>query len=220
MLFHISCRDDFSKSSLIDEGVIEYKINYPSLSKDDLLLELLPTKMEMTFKNSNYRNDIVAGMGLFRTSIINNKENEKLIHTLKMLNTKYASNIDTEDLKHINPYFSDIKIQFTKAEKIIAGYNCKEIKVMIGGDSLWSYKAYYTTEINIENPNRNTPFEQVKGVLMDYQLTNYGIHMHFTAHSVYPKEVENSIAELDNDYKMVSPVALRNEIESIFAKIK
>lgn len=216
----ISCDDLSHGEGKIDEGIIEYSITYPRLADDDVLLELLPNKMEMTFKDNSYRNDIVAGMGLFRTSIISDKESNEFVHTVKMLNTKYASKLEASDLKYINPNFFDVDIEFTGDSKRIAGFGCEEIKVHIQGDSTWTYKAYYTTEISIENPNRNTPFEEVKGVLMDYQLINYGIHMHFTAQSVFPKEVDNPILVLDEDYKMISPVALGNEIESIFAKIK
>ena len=92
MICMLSCSEGIFESGL-SEGVIEYKIEYPHIGEDHVMMDLLPQKMEMTFKDGEYRNEISAGMGLFKTSIIKEKENAKLIHSIKLLNKKLASEL-------------------------------------------------------------------------------------------------------------------------------
>ena len=130
-IFHFSCEKSIENDGYISEGIIEYNISYPQIPEDDLLLEILPKKMKMSFKNDSYRNDIVAGMGLFRTSIISKKDDDNLLHTVKILNNKFASTLNTSDLQTINPNFHSIDIEFTENTKVIAGFNCKEAKITV-----------------------------------------------------------------------------------------
>ena len=63
---------------MLKKGVITYKIEYPGISEDNVMFDLMPRRMEMSFKDDNYRTDIIAGMGLFKTSIISEADNNQL----------------------------------------------------------------------------------------------------------------------------------------------
>ncbi len=76
------------------------------------MLELLPKTMETTFVENNYRSDIIAGMGIFKTSIIFNHENDKIVHSIKMLKTKYASELTDADFASFNPKFNSTGSKF------------------------------------------------------------------------------------------------------------
>lgn len=218
VIWALSCTNNADKKQ-IDEGIIEYKISYPAISKDDIMLEFLPNKMEFLFKNGSYRNNIVAGMGLFSTSFINNKENNSITQTVKLLNIKYVSTLSPEDLVK-DPDFQNLDIKFVEGEKIIAGYKCKIAEVTIHADSTWTYRTYYTNEISIKEPNKHTPFEAIDGVLMDYQLVKYNTLLHFTATEVIPKEINEPIAQIEEGYQIVTADQISNEIKNIFAKLK
>lgn len=214
-----SCDSKLLKKG-IEEGTIEYSISYPQIEKDSYLLDIMPNHMQMTFTNDIFRSDIVAGMGLFKTSIISNKNDEMLTHSLKLLNKKYASTMGNEDIIAVSPYYKDIEFEFTDETKKIAGFKCKKAIAHIKGDSSWSFDVYYTNQIAIANPNRLTPFESIKGVLMEYDLYNYNTHMRFMAQKVTEKEVDPALIDLEEDYVMISPTDLKSEIESIFAKVQ
>jgi hypothetical protein len=184
------------------------------------MLDLMPKEMKTSFSDGEFRSDIVAGMGLFKTSIIYNRDEENLIHTLKLLNKKYASSMSKEDIERIHPHFNHLRIEETGATKKVAGYDCKEALVSIGGDSSWNFKLYYTTEIKIKNPNQHTPFQDIKGVLMEYEMINYNTHMHFIADKVEQVEVDQNSLKLEQDYELVSANKLNQELETIFAKVK
>lgn len=183
------------------------------------MLDLMPKKMETSFYKGSFRSDIVAGMGLFKTSIISKKGSDKLLHSVKMLNKKYASSLSLEQIRELNPDFKDIEINLTDEKKDIAGYSCQSADVKVIGDSSWHFKIYYTNEISIEESNKHTPFKSISGVLMQYEILSYDTHMLFTAKKVLP--LEDSIdVKIEDDYEQVSPERLKEEIEGIFATVK
>lgn len=217
LVFSLSCNSK-QENEKIEQGIIEFKIDYPTIAENDILLEFLPTQMEFIFKDNSYRNNIVAGMGLFSTSFINNQETKSITQTVKMLNNKYVSTLQTEDLIN-DPNFRNLEIEFLEDEKEIAGYNCKLARITVHGDSVWTYDAYYTKEIGIDYPNRLTPFDKIDGVLLDYQIIKYNTHMHFTAEEVIPKEINGQIERIDEGYETVTSEELGLEIKNIFAKL-
>lgn len=217
-LLSFSCSDSTFDDGL-DKGVIEYSISYPSIPEDNYMLDLMPKKMETSFYKGNFRSDIVAGMGLFKTSIISEKGNEKLIHSVKMLNKKYVSSLNLEEIRDLNPNFNEIEITPTDETKEIAGYMCNGADVKVKGDSTWEFKIYYTNEINIKNSNKHTPYKSISGVLMQYEILSYNTHMLFTAKKVTPLE-DSIITKPGDDYEQVSPKRLEEEIEAIFNAVK
>jgi GLPGLI family protein len=182
------------------------------------MLDLMPKKMEMTFKDNNFRTDIIAGMGLFKTSIISENDKHQLTHTVKMLNKKYASILKSHDIEMMNPDLKNIEIKETGNSKTIAGFKCKEAIVIKDGKE--SFKIYYTEKISIEDPNKATPFKGIPGVLMEYEMISYDTHMHFIVNEVIQKEIQKEDLALEDGYKMVSSNRLGNEIQSIFDKVK
>ena len=108
MFTFYSC-EDFSFRNGVNEGRIEYSISYPNIPEDSYILDLMPKTMETIFSNNNYRNDIIAGMGLFKTSIICTDKDDEIVHSVKMLNKKFASKLSSEDLANFNPSFNDIR---------------------------------------------------------------------------------------------------------------
>ena len=61
-------------------------------------------------------------------------------------------------------------IKYLKTDKVIAGYKCKLARVFIE-DVPTPIDVYYTEDIHIENPNRNTPFSEINGVLLEFETT-------------------------------------------------
>jgi hypothetical protein len=214
-----ACSEGIFKKG-IKEGVIEYTISYPDIPENSYMLDLLPKKMETAFSNGEFRNDIIAGMGIFKTSLIRLEENKGIIHSVKLLNERVASELQAEDIERFNPAFRDLQIEPTKGGKEIAGYYCKEAKVTVKGDSTWTFTIYYTEEIDIEKANQLSPFEAVEGVLMEYHVISHDLHMHIQANRVLEKKIDTESLRLEDNYVMVSPGELSDKIESLFEKIK
>lgn len=200
--------------------MIEYDISYPNVPEDNAMLDLMPNKMRTTFVDNNYRSDIIAGMGIFKTSIIYKEGNDKLLHSIKMLRTKYASELTENDFLKFNPEFTSIEISFNDEIKEIAGYQCKGTDIVVQGDSMWSFKVFYTDEIVINNANSHTPLKEIAGVLMEYQMISNNTLMQFTATKVLEEDVELTDIDLEDGYEMIDPMQLKAEIEQLFSNIR
>lgn len=221
--FTVACSSEITptEGEKISKGLIEYAINYPQIPEDSYLQDLMPKSMETIFLEGNFRSDIVAGMGLFKTSIICEKDKSNLVHSVKMLNKKYFSTFNYEEIRDFNPIFKEIEITPLEETKEIAGFLCHASKVMVKGDSSWSFKLYYTYEIEIPQSNQHTPFKSIDGVLMQYDIVSYDTHMRFIAEKVTPKEnIEMDEIQLEDGYETVSHDELKNEIKSIFASVQ
>lgn len=218
-LSFVSC-EDFSFRNGINQGKIEYDITYPNIPEDSYLLDLMPKKMETTFKNNNFRNDIVAGMGMFKTSVICGAGQNTITHSIKILAKKYASTLTPDQVSALNPDFQNIEITLTEEEKEIAGYHCKSARVDVLGDSTWSFTLFYTDEIRIKDANIHTPFKEIDGVLLEYDIYSYNTHMHFSANKVIQSEVQKEDVTLENGYEIVEVEKIKSEIEGMFEKIQ
>lgn len=194
----------------ISEGVIEYDAE--PVDKAHPMADLAPTKMTVRFKDNKSCVDLSAGMGLFSTSFISDPETRTMTQLVKLLNKKYAHVFDSIELRKENEKTPKMAIQKTNETKMIAKYKCRKARVTFPGTDLPGFDIYYTTDINIQNPNWSNPFSEIEGVLLEYQMTRHGMEMHFTAKAVNPIEVDDAVFEVPEDYKVIG----KPELDDLF----
>jgi len=200
ILFAISCGHTDEK--FISEGVIEYDAKV--VDESNPMASLAPSKMTVKFKNNYSVAEMSAGMGLFATSFISNPEEKKLIQLVKLLNKKFSLvQNEAEITKENSSYPVDVKL--VEGTKVIAGYNCKKAHVTLTDEyGVNEFDVFYTTELDIKNPNFANPYSMIDGVLMEYQLKKFGLEMRFTAKIVKNEGVDDISFELPSDYKKIS----------------
>lgn len=207
-----ACNSSTNKKD-ISEGVIEYTIVYPKMDENDIMLaSMMPKSMNMKFKENNTVSELKTGAGVFQTKFINQNKNKKLIHLVKMVNSKYGLILDSTEIYDSYAKMVDgMRIEKTQETKEIAGYKCYKAKVTFDHPEN-NFDIYYTNEIKIDNPNWCTPFHQIDGVLMEYQLENYNILMRLTAESVVEADVDAGEFEMPGDYQEIT----QSEMEEKF----
>lgn len=210
-----SCKN-FVQDDRISEGIIVFDVTYPKLDDNSVLKDFLPTKMTMKFDDNKFHSELSAAFGLFKTNVISFGDDQTFAQTVKLIDKKYAVKYDEEKAAHSNSQLPPIEITFTKKKKTIAGYTCKEAIVVVNTDEKETYTVFYTEEINIENPNWFTQFNEIPGVLMEYQIEKYNICTRFVAQTVESVKVDNNIFEIEDDYEMISEDRLNSEMMDIF----
>jgi len=80
-----------------------------------------------------------------------------------------------------------IWIEYTDEVKEIAGLLCKKAIVTLPGQND-TFSIYYTDEISISKPNSTNPYNQIDGVLMEFQLKLAYLKMQFTAEKFVPSQ--------------------------------
>ena len=184
----------------ITEGVIEYDITYPKMDPNSMMVQGLPDKAYLRFKNNDMVNDMSGMMGLISIAYFSRQSESSVAQTLTLINKKYAANITLEEMKKMNSEYVE-KVENGKNTAEIAGFKCKEAIVTLkDGEAL---HVYYTNDIGISNPNWSNPYNKIDGVLMDFQLERYGLAMHLKAKQVTPKEMDDAEFKITSDYKMI-----------------
>lgn len=208
-----SCAGVFDKR--LKEGRIEYDVSYPDADPDDIFAGLKPDKLSMYFKDDVYMAEMSGGMGTFRTSFISDSKKHELINTVKLFGKKYAIILDDKGVNELNAPFEDHSIVFLEETKVIAGLTCKKAIVLFDDPDMGEIYVYYTDEIRINQPNWSTPFKGIEGVMLEYEISRYGMRMKFTAAEIISEEVDPELLHLPEGYKKVSPAVFDEEITTI-----
>lgn len=185
----------------ISEGVITYLAEV--MDTESPMASMAPSKMKIKFKNNKSSAEMSAGMGMLTTSFISDPETKTFTQLIRFLDKKYSVIQNEAEIKKENELFN-LEIVPTKETKIIAGYKCNKVIVHYKGGEPSDYEVYYTTDLDIKNPNFANPYFNIDGILMEYKIKKFGLEMKFTATSVVKEEIENSTFELPPDYKQIS----------------
>lgn len=207
-----SCKD--YNTGKITEGVIKYKITYLKDKAENPLISLLPSYTKMYFKDDFVKFNITGWMGVFESRFIKDAKNKEVVVALKMMNKKifYKSN-EMSDFMGMSNY-NDLKIDFDDKTKKILDYDCKHA-VVSNVKNNTSFDLYYTDKIGVENPNLNTIYEPIKGVLMELQIEVNGIPMLLVADEVKKEDIPQSYFSVPKGYLSVK----KHHIDSIFSSI-
>ncbi len=197
-----------SNDKILNEGIIEFDVT--AVDPNHPWAGMIPSTATLKFKDDKFLIEM-STMGMFTTIFICNQSSKTLTQMVKFLDIKQAC-IETEkDITKENLGYK-IKWEESKETKVIAGYKCKKINVTMVDDPSVKYEAYYTTEMGAENVNDLSPYNGVKGMLMQYRLKKMGLELQFTAKSVKKAEVTDNIFEIPAYFKIVD----KSEIEKIF----
>jgi len=210
------CKDTPFQSDKISEGYIEYDVQYLGDSIDTFIQSFLPDKMKIKFKDHNTQNTLRCMSGLFTIKNIKKYDEETNITLVNFIDKKYKYIESNNNPSLFFQHRPDIIIKHTDSTKQIAGYNCTESKITYPTKKLNNKKQfsiYHTDKIDIKGFNKQTPFESIDGVLLEFQLLFYGIPMKFTATKVAGKEIPSKEFEVPENYKRINRKTMKEIIE-------
>lgn len=200
----------------IKEGYIDYSIEYLDDTLDRFIMGLLPKKMTVKFKNNNTLNKIESLSGIVSFTHIQNSKENKNITLVRVLNKKYKY---SEVINSSSLFFEDtpdIKIEPLNEFKNIAGLNCTKALVTIPDGKTEPFYIYYTNDIIIHNPNAHTPFRELDGVLLEFQVKMYNMNMKLTATKIVEDKIESEEFKIPEGYIAIN----RKTMEEILSLLK
>ena len=190
------------------------------MESDNFMLDFMPEKMVLTFKDNKYKTSLAAGMGMFKLNFIIDPEENQFSQTVKLIDKKYISTLkDKEITKSINQ-LPKYTVEHTGKSKKILDYVCEEVIITVGNEANDAFSAYYTNRIEIENPNSTNQFLDIPGVLLEYQYEKYGICMRFEAEEIKFTSIDDDEFELDKAYSSISESEMDKEMQAIFDSFK
>ncbi|HAM98413.1 MAG TPA: hypothetical protein DCQ26_07355 [Marinilabiliales bacterium] len=198
----LACELRFGKKG-IKEGKIIYGIEYMQEESENPLISLMPSTLEMVFKDNTVKMEVQGWMGVFKSSFIRHYPQEQSITVFKMMNKKYYyKSVGGTDFMGMSSY-PNMKIHFDDKEKKIIEFNCKHVSVEIPEKSL-NFDVYYTNDIRIESPNSLTPFHEIPGVMMEFQIEIHGIPMRLLAKEIIDLDVQEDVFNVPEGYMEVT----------------
>jgi hypothetical protein len=207
-----SCRNKGDKN--INQGEIHYSIEY--LGNVGIMpKEVMPRNLIVSFKDNKILFDISAPFG--NSGILNLSNPSKGIFDtyISLLTWRYFYSANPGEPP---PGFDAMKgmvVRKTSKTSVICGFDCKNAEVILSGNKDKIYEIWYTNEINIKNPNSANPYREIDGVLMSFFFQMGTAEMHFTAETVYKKEIPDKLFERREKYVRVS----RDEIDRFMNKM-
>ena len=195
-----------------DEGVITYKLKYLEEEKEKPVISLLPTEMEFYFKDDNTCQKVEGWMSIFSIIGISDVKTGYKYALLKIMADKYMYKDNKKDVAFGYKEMKGKTIEYTDDTKEIAGYKCKKAIVKYKGEE---YDVYYTDKINIKEPNWNNPYKEIKGVVMEYEISMFDIRTKITAVKVENIEVSDDVFVVPDGYNEVTKQKMEDVINNL-----
>ena len=201
----------------IKEGVIEYALTFPDYDPNGLMAGMLPEKTLLYFGDGQQMADLSAGMGVFHTSMMVNTEDQVMNYHMSVMSKKLVSELHPRDLVSFNKESQAFTIVFTNITDTIAGYPCKKAIAVYANIDQPEAELWYTDAIEMETPNWYGPYSEIPGVLLRYEMVQYGMRMQLNATSVTAGPVDPIKFKAKGEYDKVAPEVLHHELEEVLS---
>lgn len=193
----------------ISEGVVEYAISFSDLSPEMKEMEaMLPKSLTVYFKGQSTRSEMPSAMG--NTITIANEKTKEFYILMDMMGQKTAIRQTEADLKALKAEqdVKDVKVSLLPDTRTIAGYTCKKAVITFTmKNEKESLTCFYAPELpSVGNKNAGPGFDQIKGMMMEYQMNLNGIKMNILARKVRAEKVDDSRFTVPEGYTIKTKI--------------
>jgi hypothetical protein len=212
----MSCNTDNSFfGDTIEEGRIEYAVSFPHMEVDNVMASILPEKMTISFKDDRYHSEFNTYGGVFKNKICVDTRNRQYSQMLKIFKKRLACEYDKVDIDEMMLDFPPFTIIESGLNDTLAGIPCKRAKGVFYDLGSEDIDIYYTDRIKVDNPNWCSPFSELDGFLLGYDVDMFDIRLRLTAENLSEELVDDAEFQVSEDYKLVSYKYIKIEIEKL-----
>jgi GLPGLI family protein len=177
---------------------------------------IMPSEMEMQFKNNNINTELKFGLGMIKIGYITNTQDKHLHEMLKFMKNRKVSHRGIQQVDDLIEQIPAHEIKMLPDTKSIAGFLCHKAEVSVESpEDPYTYDLWYTKDIKIKDPNWCTPFKSIPGVLMEYRVERFNVIMHFTAVEIKHEKIEDSEFFVPKRYKEISIEAMEKNLRDL-----
>jgi hypothetical protein len=210
-----SCKE-LAKTKDLSEGFIEYNIEYfDTVLQNSYNANMRPNKMVIKFKDSNTINKIEGLSGAFTFAFIQNKQGQKAYTLIKLLNKKlfYQEPLLPNTLPFAYSDMPEFSITYTDEVINMLGFNCHKAIGHFRDSLSTPFEILYTKEINVNNPNANSPFEEIDGVLLKFTAIMFGHKMNVQASNIKSLKISDEEFVIPTGYEEVGLDVVKDVID-------
>lgn len=172
-----------------NEGLITYDVTYPYYTGG--MGNIIPDEMTLHFEDGQYITELSSGGFFLNRFIIDNNEHT-LTHEVKTIGIKATTHLNQETVDIMLSDFPAFDIIYTEQTDSVAGFLCHQAIGVFHDISYPDMMIYYTDSLDVrglENSNWCNQFKEIPGVLMQYEIEQFGIRTRFRARSCQHVEV-------------------------------
>ena len=198
----------------ISEGVIHFELSYPYY-EDAFMASIMPDEMEMTFKNNIYRNHVSKG-GLFSSTVISDCNKETLILILDLGPKRIYCSLDKSLASDMLAKYPTPDILKASEFDSIAGAFCEKKTAIF--DYLadgYDVELCETFDVDIKNSNWCNQYNEIEGVLLRYEIKQFGIQARMIATKMDTVSINDSIFNVPEGYSEVTLERMLFEMDEI-----
>ena len=204
------------KEPVVSEGIVEYRISYDQQTKNRSFSFLLPDKMKYYFRPGQERISFTGNMGLYALDFISDHESDSSTTLLKIVNNKmYVPSSESEGLFIFNALQNgEVTLQEDSLREIL-GYEVRKAIVTPSEKKGANIEVWYTPEISAGKTNKNTPFSEIPGVMLEFSIYYNGVWFSLKPENIEKAEHDDGVFDIPEGYRVTSI----NEIEKMVAEI-
>ncbi len=216
-----SCQEEPNEEAgkpAISEGKVYYSLTYPYYT-DEFMVVLLPDVMTMEFKNNVYKNTVSKG-GLFTTTLISDCNKKELVLMLDFGSKRIYTKLDSVLIKDYLENYPVPDLLSLKTNDSLGGLHCEKFQAVYEKlEDGYDCQIYTTDQIDIKGSNWCNPFSELPNVMMEYEVSQYGLVTRMHADSVVEESVSDDAFVVPGDFKEVSLEQMLFQMEEIFKQV-
>lgn len=108
----------------------------------------------------------------------------------------YQTQLTAKDKEHLISKQPKYIVKLTNEKDTLIGFNIKKALVTDPKNPDKEFAVWYTKEINFKNPNWFNGFDDIPGVLLKYEIVQYGLKMELVATKFERIPVADSLVSL------------------------
>lgn len=199
-------------------GVIVYNVSYPVL-EHSILENVLPSEMTILYKGDMARGQLRSVGGIVNSEFISNQQTKVFKQLLKSYQDYYVCELNQDGVDQFIQTFPSLRFEPTEETIVVAGYNCEVTLAYNDANSEAApMRVYHTNELQITNPNWYTQFNSIDGVLMGYELEQFGMTMRLEAKEVLERPIEDAAFLVDPKYVSVNSQEMETKFEHLISE--
>ncbi len=131
-------------------------------------------------KSNLSRTELISALASFTT--IYNSQNGTAVLLEEVNGQKLLIKMNSDNWKEKNKKYADIQFVDSPATKTIAGYKCKKAVSQLNDGT--SFIVYYTTDIIPDNMDFNYQFRNLKGLPLEYEVSQGNLKINYKVSSI------------------------------------
>jgi hypothetical protein len=153
-------------------------------------------------------------MGVFCITNTTNISKHTHVSTIKIFNNKYRYEGKREEVPVFFRPESVFIVKNTEDTITLAGIECSK-SVITDLKARRKFDIAYSKDFFIKNTNINTPYSDIQGILMKFEIDLGKTRLTLTAKKITPSRVNNQIFRIPDEYKMINEEKMREIIATM-----